>query len=131
MKNTLLLFAIVSGSLVTSMNAATKAGYQPATVVSVENHATPPNTDGGNPSDAPLQLVVNSHDIGIRLGGTVYRTSYDSAFENLPSAFTPNQQVQVNLKKHVMYLELPGDDAVEMAIESRSEAEGESGMAGN
>ena len=131
MKNTLLLFAIVSGTLVTSMNAATKAGYQPATVVSVVRHATPSNNDGGNPSDAPLQPVVSSYDIDIRLGGTVYRSSYDSAFGDLPSTFAPNQQVQVNLKKHVMYMELPGDDAVEMAIESRADANGESPMAGN
>lgn len=127
MKNTLLLFAIVSGTLVTSMNAATKAGYQPATVVSVENHATPSNNDGVNPSDAPLQSVISSYDIDIRLGGTVYRSSYDSAFGDLPSTFAPNQQV----KKHVMYMELPGDDAVEMAIESRADANGESPMTGN
>jgi hypothetical protein len=131
MKNSLLLFVIVSGALVTSMNAATEAGYEPATVVSVESHATPSNHDGGSPSDAPVQSVVNSYVIDIRLGGTVYRTDYDSAFDNLPSAFAPNHPVQVNLKKHVLYVELPGDRVVEMAIESRSEADGESGMAGN
>jgi hypothetical protein len=131
MRNTLLLFAIVSGTLVTSMNAATNAGYQPATVVSVANHATPSNHDGGNSSDAPLRPVVNSYDIDIRLGGTVYRTSYDSAFDDLPSTFAPYQQVQVNLKKHVMYVQLPGDRAVEMAIESRTDDNGESSLAGN
>jgi hypothetical protein len=131
MKKTLLLFAIVSGTLVTSMNAATKAAYQPATVVRVESHATPSNNDGGNPSDAPLQSVVNSYDIGIRLGGTVYRTSYDSAFADLQSTFAPNQQIQVNLKKHVIYVELPGDDALEMAIESRTGDNGEPQGAGN
>lgn len=131
MRNTLLLFAIASGTLVTSMNAATKAGYQPATVVSVEKHATPSNNDGGNPSDAPLQPVLDSYDLDIRLGSTVYRTRYDSAFDDLPSTFAPNQQVQVSLKKHVMNVELPGDDAVEMAIESRADTNGESPRAGN
>ena len=121
MRNTILLFAIVSGTLVTSMNAATKAGYQPATVVSAENHAAPSNNDGGNPSDAPVQPVLNSYDIDIRLGSTVYRTKYDSAFDDLPSTFAPNQQVQVNLKKHVMYVEFPGASAVELAVESRTD----------
>ena len=122
MKNTFLLLAIVSGALLTSVHAATEAGYQPATVVSVVSHAIPSNNDGGDPADAPLQSVFKSYEIGIRLGDTVYRTSYDSAFDDLPSVFTPNHPVQVNLKKHVMYVELPGDRAVEVAIESRAGA---------
>jgi hypothetical protein len=130
MKNNWLLLAIVSGVLSTSLHAATEAGYQPATVVSVESHATPSNNDGGDPSDAPLQSVVYSYDIGVRVGGTIYRTSYDAAFD-LPSAFAPNHPVQVNLKKHVMVVELPGDRPVEMAIEGRVRDNGESSMAGN
>lgn len=122
MKNTFLLLAIVSGALLTSVHAATEAGYQPATVVSVESHAIPSNNDGGDPADAPLQSVFKSYEIGIRLGDTVYRTSYDSAFDGLPSVFTPNHPVHVNLKKHVMYVELPGDRALEVAIESRASA---------
>ena len=98
MKNNLLLLAIVSGVLSTSLYATTESGYQPATVVSVESQATPSNNDGGDPSDAPLQSVVNSYDIDIRVGGTVYRASYDTAFDDLPSPFTPNHPVEVNLK---------------------------------
>ena len=37
MKNIFVLFVLVSGALLTSGHAATKAGYQPATVVSVES----------------------------------------------------------------------------------------------
>jgi hypothetical protein len=131
MKNNLLLLAIVSGVLSTSLYAAANPGYQPATVVSVESHATPSNNEGGDPSDAPLQSVVNSYDIGIRLGGTVYRASYDSAFEDMPSIFSPNHPVEVNLKGHVMYVKLPGDRAVEMPIESRAGENSASPAAGN
>jgi hypothetical protein len=131
MKNSLLLFAIVSGGLLTNMQAATKAGYQPATVVSVESHATPSNNDGGNPSDAPLQSAVNSYDIGVRVADTVYRTSYEAAFDDLPSIFTLNHPVQVNLKKRVMVVDLPGDGAVEMAIESRTRDNSATPMVGN
>jgi hypothetical protein len=120
MKSALVLFVIMSGVLITSGHAATKAGYQPATVVSVESRATPSNYAGDNPSDAPLQPEVYSYDIGILVGGTVYRASYDSAFADLPSAFAPNQSVQVNLQKHVMDVELPGDRTLQMAIESRT-----------
>ena len=120
MKNTLVLFVLVSGVLLTSGHAATNAGYQPATVVSVESRAIPSNYVGDNPSDAPFQPEVFSYDIGILVGGTVYRASYDSAFDELPAAFAPNHPVQVNLKKHVMDVALPGDRTVQVAIESRA-----------
>jgi hypothetical protein len=131
MKNSFVLFVIVSGVLFTNMHAATKAGYQPATVVSVETRAIPSNYAGGDPSDTPWQSEVYSYDISIRLGSTVYRTSYDSAFDELPSVLATNHPVQVNLKKHVMYVELPGDRAVQMAIESRTGVKSVSGLANN
>ena len=131
MKNTFVLFVLVSGALLTSGHAATKAGYQPATVVSVESRAIPSSYAGDNPSDAPFQPEVFSYDIGILVGGTVYRTSYDSAFDELPSAFAPNHPVQVNLKKHVMDVELPGDRTLQMAIESRTGVKNLSGSLDN
>jgi hypothetical protein len=131
MKNNLLLLAIVSGVLSTSLYAKTEPGYQPATVVSVESQAAPSNNDGGDSSDAPLQSVVNSYDIDIRLGGTVYRASYNTAFDDLPSVFSPNHSVEVNLKGRVMYVKLPGDRAVEMAIESRAGDDSAPPAAGN
>ncbi len=81
MKNTFVLLVLVSGALLTSGHAATKAGYQLGTVVSVESRAIPSSYAGDNPSDAPFQPEVFSYDIGILAGGTVYRTSYDSAFD--------------------------------------------------
>jgi hypothetical protein len=89
MKNAFALFVIMSGVLITSGHAATKAGYQPATVVSVESRAIPSNYLGDNPSDTPIQPQVYSYDIGILVGGTVYRARYDSAFDEPPSAFAP------------------------------------------
>jgi uncharacterized protein involved in exopolysaccharide biosynthesis len=128
MKNILVLFVIVSGVLLTSGHAAAQPEYQPATVVSVESRAIPSNDVGDNPSDAPLQPEVYSYEIGILLGGTVYRTSYDSAFDALPSAFAPNHSIQVNLKKHVMEVELPGDHTVQMPIEARTVGQSVSGL---
>jgi uncharacterized protein involved in exopolysaccharide biosynthesis len=120
MKNTFVLFAIVSGALLTSGHAATKAGYETAKVVSVESRATPSNVTGDNPSDAPLQPEVYSYDIAILLGGTVYQAHYDSAFDEPPSVIAPNHSIQVNLKKHTMDVDLPDDRTLQMSIESRT-----------
>lgn len=122
MKNTFLLFAIMTGALLTTAHAAAKAEFQAATIVSVDSRAIPSTYAGGNPSDAPLQPDVYSYDIGILLGGTVYRTTYDSAFNTLPAAIAPHHSVQVNLKKHVVNVELPGDAPMQMAIERRTGA---------
>jgi uncharacterized protein involved in exopolysaccharide biosynthesis len=85
MRKNLMLLVLASGVLLASAHAATKQEYQSATVVSVESRETPSNYAGSNPSDAPLQSEVYSYDIGIRLGCTVYRTRYESAFDYLPS----------------------------------------------
>jgi hypothetical protein len=58
MKNSFVLFVIVSGVLFTNMHAATKAGYQPATVVSVETRAIPSDYAGVDPSVPPDHPAV-------------------------------------------------------------------------
>jgi hypothetical protein len=121
-----MLFVVVSGGLLASMHATTKQGYQSATVVSVETHETPSNYAGSNPSDAPLQAEVYSYDIGIRVGCTVYRTHYDSAFDYLPSVFAPHHPIEVNLRKRVMEVSLPGDRTVRMGIDGRRNVKDES-----
>jgi hypothetical protein len=131
MKNNIMLVVLVSGALLTNLHAATNPEYQPATVVSVESRAIPSNYAGGSPADAPSQSEVYSYDIGIRLGDTVYMTAFDSAVDELPSDLAANRQVQVNLKKRVMEVELSGDRTLEMAIENRTAAKDVSRMAGN
>jgi hypothetical protein len=131
MKNNIMLAVLVLGALLTNLHAATNPEYQPATVVSVESRAIPSNDAGGGPTDAPLQSEVYSYDIGIRLGDTVYMTAFDSAVDQLPSDLAANRQVQVNLKKRVIEVELSGDRTVEMPIESRTGVNDASRMAGN
>jgi uncharacterized protein involved in exopolysaccharide biosynthesis len=131
MKKSFVLFAVISCVLLVSMHATTKPEYQPATVVSVESHETPSNYAGSNPSDAPLQSEVYSYDIGIRLGCTVYRTRYDSAFDYLPSVFAPNHAVEVSLRKRVMEVSLPSDRVVRMGIHGRRNVKDESCMVRN
>ncbi len=120
MKTSLLLFAFVSGVLLTSMQAATRTVDQPATVLSVAIHQTPSDPSVTSPLDSPLQPEVYSYDIGIRVGAIVYRTRYDSTLEYLPAVFSENHAIQVSLKNHLMYVDLPGDRAARMVIEGRT-----------
>jgi hypothetical protein len=126
MKKSFMLFAFVSCVLLASMQATTKPEYQPAKVVSVESHETPSNYAGSNPSNAPLQSEVYSYDIGIRLGCTVYRTRYDSAFHHLPSVFAPNHPIEINLRKRAIEVSLPGDRMVRIGIDGRRSVKDES-----
>jgi hypothetical protein len=119
MRNSLLLFLLVFGILLTGLSAGTKQEYHSATVVSVANHETQSNYVGDNLSDAPLQSQVYSYDIGIRLNCTLYVVRYDSATDYLPSVFAPNRAVNVDLHKHDMYVNFPGDRWVRLGIDSR------------
>src|SRR5258708_37787826 len=120
MKTSVMLFVLVFGVLLASTHAATKTEDQPAIVVSVETHDAQSNSNHGGPLDLPLQPEVYSYDIGIRVGSTIYRTRYASDFDYLPAVFATNHPIQVSLGDHVMYVSLPGDRALRMAIESRS-----------
>src|SRR5580700_4352630 len=101
MKRALVLLALMSGTLSASVQ---KPGYLTATVVSVESQENPSNHVGSNPSDAPLQSEIYTYEIGIRLGCTIYRTHYDSAFDYLPSVFAANHPIQIYPRKRVMHV---------------------------
>jgi hypothetical protein len=130
-KKNLILLVLVSGALMTCAHAEAKQNYQSATVVSVEKHESPSNYVGGNPSDAPLQATVHSYDIGIRLNCETYVARYESALDYLPSAFTPNHDIEVNLQKHVIHVSLPGNRDVRMSINRRIREKNSSCMARN
>src|SRR3981081_4464275 len=119
MKTSVMLFVLMSGVLLGSVHAAAKAEDQPAIVVSAENQGPQSSPNYAGPLDIPLQPQIYSYDIGIRVGSAIYRTSYASSFDYLPAVFAPNHPIQVNLGDHVMYVTLPGDRAVRMAIEIR------------
>ena len=112
----LMLLVLLSGALSTAMHAATKADYQSATIVSVESRTIPSAYAGDNPSDAPLQAQVYSYEIGFQRGDTIYRTSYVSSLDDLPSVFANNQTVNVDVKGKSLYVEFPGSRPLQMAI---------------
>jgi hypothetical protein len=130
--NTVVLLTVVSCAVL-SMQAATRSGYQSATVVSVESHESAGNSNyaGSNPSDAPLgSPEVYSYDIRVRLGCTLYRIGYDSMFDYPPSVFVPNHTIEVKPQKRVMYVNLPGDREVRLGISGRKNLKDASCSAG-
>jgi hypothetical protein len=101
-------------------------GYQIAVVVSVTKNVSASNAVGDNPIDAPLRANEYSYDIGIRLHCKVYFGRYESATRYLPSVFTPNHEVDVRLRKHLMYISLPfSDEEVMMGIVRRGRVKDE------
>jgi hypothetical protein len=118
MKSSAMLFVVICGVLLGSMDAAAKTEDQTAIVVSVAAHDPQSNSNYAGPFDSPLQPETYSYDIVIRVGSSIYRTSYASAFDYLPSVFATNHAIQVTLGHRVMYVTLPGDRVMRLPIES-------------
>jgi hypothetical protein len=114
MKKLWLVLVVLPGTLLIRLPAASKQiveqGYQAATVVSVKRYEAVSNYLGENPVDAPLQAREYAYDIGIRLACNVYVGRYESATNYIPTALAVNHPVDVRLRKHVLYVSLPGND---------------------
>ena len=96
--------------------------YAQGTVVDVQKHKvySPEVTIGGsNPSDAPLTSRYYAYDVSVRVDCKTYVGRYETPFNYLPSAFTPDKPIQVRLTKHVMYFDLPNDPDMRMGIVRR------------
>ena len=111
--------------LLTSVFAAANNDSQSATVVSVEQGAVPAANDGAS-SDAPLRDTSYSYDIAIRVGDVVYQTAYKSVFEDVSPVFAASQAVQASRRRNVLYVTLPGNLTMPMAIEGRTAVQGAS-----
>jgi hypothetical protein len=120
MKKILMLWVFLSCGLA-CLSAETKVGTQPATVVSVENHETPSNYVGSNPTDAPLEAQVYAYDIGLRLDCTMYALEYLSTIDYLPAVFSPGHTVNVEPQKHFMYVEVPGRGEMRLEVRGRKQ----------
>lgn len=126
MRRIWMLSGVLCGVLLISPHARAKRrtptedGYQVATVVSVKKHVSASGYVGENPSDAPLQARTYAYDIALRLNCSVYVGRYESTLRYLPSVFTPDHEIDVRLRKHVLFVGLPfSDEEVMMGIVSR------------
>jgi hypothetical protein len=111
--------------LVPALYAATQSrsdSYVQGTVVMVKKQKiySPDATLGGsNPSDAPLTSRYYAYEVSVRVDCKTYIGRYETPFNYLPSAFTPDQPIPVRLTKHVMYFDLPNDPDMRMGIVRR------------
>src|SRR5262249_30874304 len=102
------LTLLVCSGLLLCLHASVKAGYQTATVVSVEPVDTAQRTYvGGNPSDAPSEAQEFAYNIRLKLNCTMYEGRYESATDYLPIAFKAQSSIDVRVAKHWMYVSLP------------------------
>ena len=123
MKNSSLMFIFAVALGTPSVYAKTKVdsskkNYLPGTVLQIQRHEADISSNyvGDNRSDAPLRSDVYSYEVSIRVNCGTYVGRYQSAFDYLPSIFTPNRTVQVRLQKHVMQVNVPGEKEFTMGI---------------
>jgi len=96
-------------------------GFQQGTVLSVERQeVTSPNVCCYSGTDAPVQTEYYSYDVSVRVGCGTYVGRYDTPFDYLPSAFSPNKTISVRLTKHVLYFDVPGERDMKMGIVHRN-----------
>ena len=88
-----------------------------------EERFTRKKHDSGFPQNA-VQYCLDA--AGIKLGDVIYQTAYQSAFEDVVPVFAANQAVQATRKGNVMYVTLPGNRTVPMAIAGSTSAKGSS-----
>jgi hypothetical protein len=119
MKKAFVLCALLCGALMTTMHATHQ--FQPATVISVERNETPARFDATGSTDTPLLPAIYTYNVGVQLGNTIYQLAYDSALEDVSPVFVANQAIQVIRKGGVLYVALPGNRTVPLAIENRTE----------
>ena len=128
MKNSALV-CVLAGVLISSSLYATsaksdsskKSEYQTGTVLRVQRReeGSTSNYVGDSPSDAPLRSEVYAYDISIRVNCATYVGRWNSAFDYLPSVFSPNRTVQVRVEKHLMYVDVPGEKEFRMGFVER------------
>lgn len=119
MKNFAVCVLFVSSVLIANLDASSKPGYQRATVISVTQIETAPQSFvGGNPSDAPMVPEEYAYDIGLKVDCTLYTGRYESAIDYLPSYFRRESTMGVRVAKHWIYVSLPSAREVKLGLMS-------------
>ena len=119
MRNYAVTVALACCGLLGSVRASPEPGYQTATVMRVVRLDTmSPNYVGGNPTDAPTAAKEYAYAIGLKVNCTLYVGRYDSATNYLPTFFRPQNNVDVRLGKHWIYVSLPSDREVKLGLMS-------------
>jgi hypothetical protein len=125
MKYVLGASALLIFTCLLSLNASTtqdRPNYQQGMILAVDgsegrNHKY---TNGTNPADAPLQSKIYAYDVTVRVACETYVGHYESSSDSLPASIASNTPVQARAGKHFLYLKLPSNQQMKMAIVSRN-----------
>ena len=124
MKYVFVASALLLFTTLASLNASTaqdRSNYQRGMILAVDgregrNHKY---SNGTNPADAPLQSKIYAYDVTIRVACETYVGHYESSSDSLPASIADNTPVQARAGKHFLYLKLPSNQQMKMAIVSR------------
>lgn len=101
--------------------AEDRQNYQQGIVLKVDgregrNHKY---SNGTNPADAPLESKIYAYDVTVRVACETYVGHYESSSDSLPASIADKNPVQARAGKHFLYLKLPSNQQMKMAIVSR------------
>ena len=116
------VLACVVGVPVLSASASKEPAhaYQQGTVLAVDKkEVTTPNECCYSATDAPLQTQYFAYDVSVKVNCGTYVGHYESPYDYLPSELAANHKVDVRLAKHDMYLGVPGEREMKLAIVHR------------
>ncbi len=121
------IYMVIAMLIIVPMSKASptrsnSSAFMQGVVVDVRQHKvySPDSTNGGsNPSDAPLTSRYYAYEVSVRVDCKIYVGRYETPFNYLSSAFTPDRPIQVRLTGHAMYFDLPNDPDMRMSIVRR------------
>jgi len=104
------ILAVVSAVAFTSATGQSKPSQEGVIVnVNKQDVATPPVRAGASPVHTPLQSHYYLYNVSVQLNCDIYVGRYESEFDDLPDALSPNNHVPIRITKRVMYLDFPGE----------------------
>lgn len=134
MKETVVAIAVLAAMLAVDSAFAKESKierYIEGTVVRVDRHESKANVSGQNPSDAPLaDPETFAYDVAVHVSCGSYVGRYQSWYDYLPSVLAPNQKIQFRITRNVMYVDVPNQKELELAIVSKHVERGPCEMAG-
>ena len=94
--------------------------YLEGTVVRVDKHGSEQVVSGQNPSDAPLaDPETFAYDVAVHVNCGTYVGRYQSWYDYVPSVFAADRKIQLRLTRSVMYVSIPDEKEIELAIVSK------------
>lgn len=99
---------------------STRKSYLEGTVVKIEKNDSPQMSSGSNPGDAPLpDPETYAYDVSVHVNCGTYVGRYESWYDYMPTALSPNQKIQLRLTRGEMFVDVPNQKELQMRIVSR------------